>query len=134
MKSFFHKYKFILFLAVFWVAMSLAGFLGQNTVYAGYSVDVRTTPYFVLVLQGIHDHIFPWSGSADDNLEPIAVQQYPKEHIRMTEPGQEAAPSEPFRRWGTITLTTPSLSAIRERRGLTCTAVWTMLPFTRRWA
>ena len=94
MKSFFHKYKFILFLAVFWVAMSLAGFLGQNTVYAGYSVDVRTTPYFVLVLQGIHDHIFPWSGSADDNLEPIAVQQYPKEHIRMTEPGQEAAPSD----------------------------------------
>lgn len=94
MKSFFHKYKIILFLAVFWVVLSVAGFLGQNTVYAGYSVDVRTTPYFVLVLQGIHDNIFPWSSSADDNLEPVAVQQYPKEHIRMTEPGQTLAPSD----------------------------------------
>lgn len=47
--------------------MSVAGYLGKDSVYGKYTQDVKKTPYFVLVLQGIHDGIFPWSGE-DGNL------------------------------------------------------------------
>lgn len=46
---------------VIWVALAGAGYLDRNTLYKNYSVDLRTTPYFVLVFEGIHDGIYPWS-------------------------------------------------------------------------
>ncbi len=46
---------------VFWVLLSVIGYLGKDTVYSGYSLEISKKPYFVLVLQGIHDGIYPWS-------------------------------------------------------------------------
>ncbi len=48
-------------LLIFWAALSVVGYLGKDTIYKNYTVDIRTTPYFVLVFDGLHDGIFPWS-------------------------------------------------------------------------
>ena len=38
-----------------WAILSAIGFLGKDTIYSRYTVDPVKTPYFVLVMQGIHD-------------------------------------------------------------------------------
>ena len=48
-------------LLILWAALSVVGYLGKDTIYKNYTVDIRTTPYFVLVFDGLHDGIFPWS-------------------------------------------------------------------------
>ena len=55
------KYKITIYIIVFWVFFSVVGFLEKDTLYKEYAADTKSTPYFVLVLQGIHDRIFPWS-------------------------------------------------------------------------
>ena len=37
-------------LLILWAALSVVGYLGKDTIYKNYTVDIRTTPYFVLVL------------------------------------------------------------------------------------
>ena len=37
------------------------GFIGKDSIYSRYTINVKKTPYFVLVLQGIHDGVYPWS-------------------------------------------------------------------------
>ena len=44
-----------------WAILSAIGFLGKDTIYSRYTVNPVKTPYFVLVMQGIHDGIYPWS-------------------------------------------------------------------------
>lgn len=58
-----------IFLLVGWVSLSVIGYLGKDSIYKRYTHEVRTTPYFVLVLQGIHDGIYPWSGEKGDFWE-----------------------------------------------------------------
>lgn len=48
-------------LLILWAALSVVGYLGKDTIYKNYTVDIRTTLYFVLVFDGLHDGIFPWS-------------------------------------------------------------------------
>ena len=48
-------------LLILWAVLSVVGYLGKDTIYKNYTVDIRTTPYFVLVFDGLHDGIFPWS-------------------------------------------------------------------------
>lgn len=55
------KCRVAIFLLAGWVILSVAGFLGKDSIYKNYSVDTAKTPYFVLVLQGFHDHIYPWN-------------------------------------------------------------------------
>lgn len=58
-----------LFLLFGWVALSVAGYLGKDSRYKNYTMDARYTPYFVPVLQGIHDGIFPWSSEPSEFWE-----------------------------------------------------------------
>lgn len=58
-----------------WLIFSAVGFLGKDTVYKRYTIDIKKTPYFVLVLQGIHDGIYPWSEGGEalwDKWEQLA--------------------------------------------------------------
>lgn len=55
-----------IFLLLGWVVCSAIGYLGKDSVYKNYSVDVKRTPYFVLVLDGIKDKVYPWSGEQED--------------------------------------------------------------------
>lgn len=60
------KCRVAIFLIAGWLILSVAGYLGKDSVYGKYAQDVVKTPYFVLVLQGIHDGIFPWSSEEGD--------------------------------------------------------------------
>lgn len=49
-------------LLILWAALSVVGYLGKDTIYKNYTVDIRTTPYFVPgVWNGLHGRNFPWS-------------------------------------------------------------------------
>ncbi|MGN0141000.1 MAG: GDSL-type esterase/lipase family protein [Roseburia sp.] len=61
--------KVTIFLLAGWLVLSVAGFLGKDTIYKNYTTDVAKKPYFVLVLQGIHDGIYPWSAEPVDFWE-----------------------------------------------------------------
>lgn len=56
------KCKVTLLLLMGWAVLSVMGYLGRDTIYKNYSIDIQTTPYFVLVFDGIHDGVYPWSG------------------------------------------------------------------------
>lgn len=43
-----------------WLVLSAIGYLGRDTAYEKYDADVKKTPYFALVFQGLHDDIYPW--------------------------------------------------------------------------
>ena len=62
-------------LLISWAVLSMMGYLGRDTIYKNYSIDVNTTPYFVLVFEGIHDGIYPWSGQGDDRGVELWAKQ-----------------------------------------------------------
>lgn len=59
MKNFF-KSKMVVSILAGWFLLSGAGYLGRDNIYQNYSVDTAKSPYFVLVFQGLRDHIYPW--------------------------------------------------------------------------
>lgn len=61
------KYHLLLLIIGLWIVLSVVGFLNKDTLYRGYRIDEKTTPYFALVLSGIKDGIYPWS----DEEKPI---------------------------------------------------------------
>ncbi len=63
------KCRVALGIAAGWLALSIAGYLGKDSIYKNYSIDAATTPYFVLVLQGLHDHIYPWDKEVMESPE-----------------------------------------------------------------
>ena len=75
-----------------WVILSAIGFLGKDTVYSRYTIDVKKTPYFVM--QGIHDGVYPWSGEHEslwDKWEKLAEQRKDEEQILGTESSEIVA-------------------------------------------
>lgn len=83
-----------LFLLISWVALSVIGYLGQDNLYKKYKKDVKTTPYFVLVLQGIHDGIYPWSQEQTDFWEEWAKKHGNEAVMPSTEQPSELNGSE----------------------------------------
>lgn len=59
------KYRVTLLVLLAWAALSAVGYLGKDTIYKKYKTDPAKTPYFVLVFEGIHDGIYPWSGEGN---------------------------------------------------------------------
>ena len=49
-------------LLILWAALSVVGYLGKDTIYKNYTVDIRTTPYFVLVFDGLHEDVYKRQG------------------------------------------------------------------------
>lgn len=54
-----------IFLLLAWVGLSAVGYIGKDGIYQKYEHDLKTTPYFVLVFEGIHDGIYPWNMGND---------------------------------------------------------------------
>ncbi len=89
----FKKCSAICFVLGCWVILSVIGFLGKDTVYQRYTHDVKKKPYFVLVFEGIHDGIYPWSGKTTslwEKWEQIAEEKNKEESIISTETENEA--------------------------------------------
>ncbi|MDD6057958.1 MAG: GDSL-type esterase/lipase family protein [Clostridiales bacterium] len=81
-----------IFLLLGWGVLSVIGYERKNDIYKDYMHDVATTPYFVLVLQGLHDGIYPWSMSGEDT-NPSG--EMPGEEIAATELSSEPDTEEP---------------------------------------
>lgn len=78
-----------MFLIFGWVSLSVAGYMGKDSLYKNYTIDGRYTPYFVLVMQGVHDGIFPWSSEPVDFWEKWSWQgKWPGDEV-LAAPGTE---------------------------------------------
>lgn len=76
------KCSAICFVLGCWVLLSLIGFLGKDTIYSRYSHDIKKKPYFVLVFEGIHDGVYPWSQKTTslwEKWEQIAQERHENE-------------------------------------------------------
>ncbi len=69
------KCRVTIFLLLSWVSLSAIGYIGKDDIYRKYKHDLKTTPYFVLVFEGIHDGIYPWNMGSD------ILARTPWEHV-----------------------------------------------------
>ena len=91
------KYRFLLIIVAAWAGMSALGYLNRNTVYERYEIDAKKTPYFAVVLEGIRDGIYPWSGERKplwEIWEKIASRQESRLETETTENPQAGTESE----------------------------------------
>lgn len=126
------KCRVAVFLIIGWGVLSLIGYLKKDGIYKNYSIDVKKTPYFVLVLDGIHDKIYPWSKELPDLLPDGTKPQNPESVIASTEMTDEENVAEQTEtvcriqkrrlqnqrnlyRWMTVILMMQFLLEIRER-------------------
>lgn len=86
------KCRVTLALLISWLVLSVIGYIGKDTVYRQYTLDVRTTPYFVLVFEGIQDGIYPWSRAeiVGDESEIERAEPQSLQNVAESE-GNEAA-------------------------------------------
>ena len=63
------KCRVTIFCIVLWILLSVVGYLRKDDIYKNYTVNPAKEPYFVLVLDGIRDGIYPWSGQKPDFWE-----------------------------------------------------------------
>ncbi len=74
-----------------WLLFSIVGYMGKDSIYSRYTINVKKTPYFVLVLQGIHDGVYPWSSEKQslwERWEQLAEKEpyeNPGEGVAATE-------------------------------------------------
>ena len=71
--------------------LSLIGYLKKDGIYKNYSIDTKKTPYFVLVLDGIHDKIYPWSKEPPELLSDQKKPKKQEDDIVNTEMTEETA-------------------------------------------
>lgn len=74
-----------------WLLFSIVGYMGKDSIYSRYTINVKKTPYFVFVLQGIHDGVYPWSSEKQslwERWEQLAEKE-PNEN-----PGESVAATE----------------------------------------
>lgn len=88
----FLKCKIVILLLTGWAVFSVVGYLGKDTTYQRYTIDARHTPYFVLVLQGVHDGIYPWSGNTEAPWE--SWTQMAQDRQETTESTEDAVIAE----------------------------------------
>ena len=85
------KCRVAVFLLAGWVILSLIGYLKKDGIYKNYSIDTKKTPYFVLVLDGIHDKIYPWSKEPPELLSDQKKPKKQEDDIVNTEMTEETA-------------------------------------------
>lgn len=88
----FLKCRVTIFLALFWIGFSAIGYMGKDTIYRDYTEDVRKTPYFVLVLDGIRDGIYPWALKGEELAEQPLENPDSAQLPPVTEEPQTGAP------------------------------------------
>ena len=88
----FLKCRVTIFLALFWIGFSAIGYMGKDTIYQDYTEDVRKTPYFVLVLDGIRDGIYPWALNGEELAEQPLENADSAQLPPVTEEPQTGAP------------------------------------------
>lgn len=104
------KCRVTLFLLIGWGVLSVLGYLEKDDLYKNYRLDNKTTPYFTLVLQGVHDGIYPWSQEKDNFWEEWDSAENGAEQI--SEGGSEG--KEPSVEYATESLGTEAETEVVE--------------------
>lgn len=100
--------KITILILIGWIILSSIGYWGKDTVYRRYMIDVKTTPYFVLVMQGIHDGIYPWSSEKEslwEKWEQLAENHKEQGESVSVEPTETAESTEYVVQTETVTET-----------------------------
>lgn len=66
------KYPFMMLLIISAVILTLAAYMGKNSVYADYSVDLLKHPRLSVVFEGIKDKNYPWGMAKENKPEEVA--------------------------------------------------------------
>ncbi len=61
------KYPFMMLLSLSAIILTVAAYLGRNSVYADYSADFVNYPRLTVVFEGIKDKKYPWEVLTDQN-------------------------------------------------------------------
>ena len=61
------KYPFVMLLSISAIILTIAAYLGRNSVYADYSADLLNYPRLTVVFEGIKDKKYPWEVLTDQN-------------------------------------------------------------------
>lgn len=75
--------------------LSVIGYIGKDNIYCSYVQDVKTTPYFALVFDGIHDGIFPWQLFAANQTEQKLPDEFAVEKSDSSAARQENQINQP---------------------------------------
>lgn len=79
----------VIIVLLLWLVLSVIGFLGKDTIYKEYQINGKSTPYFVLVMQGVHDGIYPWSKESEPAWSQAGLQEESQEQPQKQQ--QESA-------------------------------------------
>lgn len=66
------KYPFMMLLSLSAIILTVAAYLGRNSVYADYSADFVNYPRLTVVFEGIKDEKYPWEVLTDQNKKDSA--------------------------------------------------------------
>lgn len=80
------KCRVTIFLFLLWIVLSAIGYIGKDNIYRKYEKNIKTTPYFVLVFQGIHDGIYPWDIGKDNIAKEPWEDLTENEMLPQTDP------------------------------------------------
>lgn len=61
------KYPFMMLLSISAIILTIAAYIGRNSVYADYSADLVNYPRLTVVFEGIKDKKYPWEVLTDQN-------------------------------------------------------------------
>lgn len=94
----FLKCRVTIFMFLAWALFSTIGYIGRDNIYWKYHQDIKTKPYFVLVLEGVHDGIYPWDLGEQTSPKPeqiqVNVQGEVQNNIEQETPVQMDQPRE----------------------------------------
>lgn len=79
------NYHFVIVIVLLWLSLSAIGFVYRDTAYSSYTINAVKTPYFVLVLEGVRDGVYPWSTQEAPLWEQFE-NQYKGQQLSNSEP------------------------------------------------
>ena len=93
LKLIWRKYTLLCILILTSLPITLLGWAGKNTIYSGYEYKPAEKPLLALVLEGIHDGVYPWEmvikEKAEDAKEKPAEEK--EEAAQVTSAPEQTA-------------------------------------------
>ena len=60
-----------------WLVLTILSLIGRGRAYRDYSTEGGRLPGLSIVMRGIHDHVYPWSGDSDSSVAENEKEEAP---------------------------------------------------------